>query len=61
MISLENPDEVVLGYFMAVVESSKRIYINGADLDFRQPTGLITDDCRIMDGATVYQAADWNP
>ena len=53
MISLDDPDEVVLGYFMAAGEARKRIYINGADLDFRQPTGLITDDCRVVDGATV--------
>ena len=61
MISLDNPDEVVLGYFMAAGEARKRIYINGADLDFRQPTGLITDDCRVVDGATVDAPADWSP
>lgn len=61
MISLDNPDEVVLGYFMAAGESNKRIYINGSDLDFRQPKGLIIDDCRVVDGAIVNPPADWNP
>jgi hypothetical protein len=61
IISLDNPDEVVLGYFMAAGETSKRIYISGADLDFRQPKGLITDDCRVVDGAVVNPPMDWNP
>lgn len=61
MISLDDPDEVVLGFFMAAGESTKRIYIKGTDLDFRQPDGLITDDCRVVDGAQVDPPTDWNP
>ena len=61
MISLENPDEVVLGYFMAAGESSKRIYINKSDLTFRQVSGTIPDDCRTVSGANVDPPFDWNP
>ena len=61
MISLDNPNEVVLGYFLAAGESKKRIYIDGTRLDFKQPDGLITDDCRVVKGATTEKPADWNP
>lgn len=61
MISLEDPDEVVLGYFMAGGESSKRIYIDKADLTFRQNAAIIPDDCREVLGANIDSPADWNP
>lgn len=61
MISLDNPNEVVLGYFMAAGEVEERIYINGADLDFRQQNGLIPDDCRVVDNTTIDPPADWLP
>ncbi len=61
MISLDDPEEVVLGYFMAAGESSKRIYIDKADLTFRQNAALIPDDCREVAGANVDPPLDWNP
>ena len=61
MISLDNPEEVVLGYFMAAGESSKRIYINKSDLTFQQNAAIIPDDCRTVFGAEVDPPADWNP
>jgi hypothetical protein len=61
MISLDDPDEVVLGYFMAAGESSKRIYIDRSDLTFRQVTGIIPDDCRTVSGASVDPPFDWAP
>ncbi|MFC3879017.1 DUF4249 domain-containing protein [Algoriphagus namhaensis] len=61
MISLDNPDEVVLGYFMAGGEVKERIYINGAQLDFRQPQAIIPDDCRVVEGSKLNPPADWNP
>ena len=61
IISLDNPDEVVLGYFMAAGEYKQRIYINRGDLEFRQPDFTIADDCRVVDGATTEKPADWNP
>lgn len=61
MINLENPDEVVLGYFMAAGESSRRIYIDKSDLTFRQNNGLIPDDCRTVSGASVDPPLDWIP
>lgn len=61
MISLDNPDEVVLGYFMAGAEATKRIYIDPADLTFRQNASTIPDDCRVVEGATTDPPADWNP
>lgn len=61
MISLDNPEEVVLGYFMAGGEVKERVYINGAQLDFRQPTATIPDDCRVVEGAVLNPPIDWNP
>ncbi|RIW16474.1 DUF4249 domain-containing protein [Algoriphagus lacus] len=61
MISLDNPDEVVLGYFMAAGESSKRVYIDKSDLTFRQNRAIVPDDCRVIPGTTVDVPADWNP
>lgn len=60
IISLDDPDEVVLGYFMAAGESSRRIYINKSDLTFRQVSGTIPDDCRTVFGAVVDPPLDWN-
>ncbi len=61
MISLDSPDEVVLGYFIAAGESSKRIYVDKNDLTFHQIKVTIPDDCRTMDNATLDPPADWNP
>ena len=61
MINLEDPDEVVLGYFMAASEFSKRIYIDKMDLTFRQNESIIPDDCREVEGAIVDPPFDWNP
>lgn len=61
MIRLDNPDEVVLGYFMAGAESTKRIYINKSDLTFRQIAATVADDCRTVSGASVDPPFDWNP
>lgn len=61
MISLDDPDEVVLGYFMVAGETNERMYIHGADLDYRQPLSLIADDCRVVVGAEQDPPADWNP
>ena len=61
MISLDNPEEVVLGYFIVAGESSKRIYIDKSDLTFQQNAAIIPDDCREVAGANVDPPADWNP
>lgn len=61
MVSLDNPDEVVLGYFIAASVSSKAIYINREDLEFRATPKIIADDCRIVDGATLSPPLGWNP
>ena len=61
MISLEDPDEVVLGYFIAAGEAVRRIYINKSDLTFNQINATIPDDCREVSGAVVNPPFDWNP
>ncbi|TXE14201.1 DUF4249 domain-containing protein [Algoriphagus aquimarinus] len=61
MISLDDPNEVVLGYFIAAGETSRRVYIKGAELDFRQNRGIIPDDCREVYDSVVNPPADWNP
>lgn len=61
MISLDDPDEVVLGYFMAGGETTRRIYIDKNDLTFTQNRAIIPDDCRVVAGASTDPPADWNP
>lgn len=61
MVSLDNPDEVVLGYFIVAGESTKRIYIDKSDLTYRQNAATIPDDCRTVFGTTVDKPFDWNP
>jgi len=61
MISLDNPDEVVLGYFMAGAEINREVYIQGVNLDFQQPVTIIPDDCRVLPNTTTQTPSDWNP
>jgi len=61
MLSLDNPDEVVLGYFMAGGETSRRIYVDKNDLTFKQNRAIIPDDCRVISGAFIDPPADWKP
>ncbi len=61
MISLDDPDEVVLGYFMAAGETKEQVYINSLELDFVQPPTVIPDDCREVEGALEEPPIDWNP
>ncbi|MDN3204944.1 DUF4249 domain-containing protein [Algoriphagus sediminis] len=61
MISLDDPDEVVLGYFMAGGETKQEIYIKNTELDFVQPIAIIPDDCRVVEGANEEPPLDWNP
>lgn len=61
VVSLDDPEERVLGYFMAAGEHKNRIYINGQDLSFRQIVAIVPDDCREIAGSTVSPPIDWNP
>lgn len=61
IISLDDPEEVVLGYFIAAGESQKRVYIKNSALDFVQNKAIIPDDCRTVAGAKISPPSDWNP
>lgn len=61
MLSLDNPDEVVLGYFMAAGETSRRIYVDKNDLTYKQNRAIVADDCRVVSGAFLDPPADWRP
>jgi hypothetical protein len=61
MISLDNPDEVVLGYFIAAGESKQRVYIKNSQLDFVQNKVITPDDCRVIEGARTDPPLDWKP
>lgn len=63
MINLADPDEVVLGYFIAADIETKQIYIKRADLDqgLLQTPSIIPDDCRTFIGADITIPSDWNP
>lgn len=61
IINIDNPDEVVLGYFLAADQSTKRIYIDGTKIRLGVPNAIIPDDCRTVPGATTEEPADWRP
>jgi hypothetical protein len=61
MISLDDPEEVVLGYFIAAGESTQRVYIKNSQLDFVQNRAIIPDDCRVIAGAQINPPIDWRP
>ncbi|OOG74373.1 DUF4249 domain-containing protein [Algoriphagus sp. A40] len=61
IISLDNPDEEVLGYFIAAGETTKEIYIDRAELSFRQNKVTIPDDCLTLPGASLIPPVDWKP
>jgi hypothetical protein len=61
MISLDDPEEVVLGYFIAAGESKQRVYIKNSQLDFVQNRAIIPDDCRTVPGARLLPPFDWRP
>lgn len=61
IVSLDDPDEVVLGYFLAGAEVSKEIYIEGSEMEFRQPVSIVPDDCRELPNTQLEAPEDWNP
>ncbi len=61
IISLSNPDETVLGYFIAADVATRQVYINVRNLQFTQTPKIVPDDCRTIAGAVVDPPADWNP
>ena len=61
MISLDDPDEIVLGFFIAAAVSKKQVYIQRSNLEVTQTPKIIPDDCLTVSGATLNPPAGWNP
>jgi hypothetical protein len=61
IINIDNPNEVVLGYFFAADQSTKRIYIDGTKIKLGVPNAIIPDDCRTVPGAVFEEPSDWSP
>jgi hypothetical protein len=61
MISLDDPDEPVLGYFIAAGVSKKEVYIKPENMEILQTPRTIPDDCLTIPGATLDPPANWNP
>jgi hypothetical protein len=61
IINVKNPDEVVLGYFIAADSDTKEIYIYKNRLSGLGTPGIIPDDCRTVRGATLNPPKGWNP
>jgi len=59
MISQENPNENVIGYFMAADVSVKSIFISKEILGDRQILKVINDDCRVLINSTVQPPSFW--
>ncbi|PSL05726.1 DUF4249 domain-containing protein [Cecembia rubra] len=61
IISLDNPDEKVLGYFIAASVQRSTVYVKRSDLEFRALPRIIPDDCRTVSNASITPPANWNP
>lgn len=60
IISLDDPDEIVLGFFIAASVSKKEVFIQRNSLEVTQTPKIIPDDCRTVRGATLDPPASWN-
>jgi len=61
IISLDNPDETVLGYFITGSVQRSTVYIRRSELEFTALPRIIPDDCRTVPNATITPPANWNP
>ncbi len=61
MISLDDPEEVVLGYFYVCDVQTRRVYIHNRDMEWLQPVNVIPDDCREVPNSFVNPPPDWDP
>lgn len=61
MISLSDPEEVVLGYFIVASVDRKALYIKNSDLTELATPKIIPDDCLTVPGATLAPPPYWNP
>jgi len=59
MISLDNPDEYVIGYFRASDVSVKSIFIPRKILEDSKVLKVINDDCRVLLNSTTQQPPFW--
>lgn len=59
MISLDDPDENVIGYFIASDVSLKSIFIPKEILGDRQIQKVINDDCRVLQNSTTMRPPNW--
>ncbi len=59
MISLDNPDEEVIGYFYASDVAYDSIYITPNLLDEPQVIQVLNDDCRVLAGSTTETPPFW--
>ena len=59
VIRLDDPEELVIGYFTAADVSVDSLFIYRSDLEFTRPTRVIPDDCREVPGATIERPLFW--
>lgn len=59
IINLNNPDELVIGYFFASDVIQDSVFIAPADLNGNAQTTVIPNDCRVVQGATVERPPFW--
>jgi hypothetical protein len=61
IINLKDPDEVVIGHFIAADVKTKEVYIEKSRLSIFATPGVIPDDCRTVRGASIIPPSNWNP
>lgn len=59
VINVTSPDEDVIGYFVVSDISRDSIYVTPAEIEQKQPSNVLNDDCRVLDGATVQKPPFW--
>ncbi len=61
ILSLDDPEEVSLGYFYVSDVRTKHLYIRSSDLELLQTPNLIPDDCREVEDSFIDPPSDWDP
>ncbi len=59
MISIDDPEETVLGYVLFADVAEKRISLPRTALEFTQPLRTINNDCREVNNSSTDAPEDW--
>jgi hypothetical protein len=59
IMNINDPDEIVLGYFFASDVTSREIKIEASQLDINIVSDSIRNDCRVLPNSSNFPPGDW--